>query len=101
MANIPMKRLPDDTYPDVATDAPGTFAWNVSLGGARRIVYVCPRGSLCSVPILPARNGNGAGWTWDGNEDRPTLTPSINCQPDREGGSCWHGFITNGEITGA
>lgn len=36
------------------------------------------------------QNGGVAQWDWDGNRDRPTFTPSVNC------GKCWHGFIRNG-----
>ena len=36
------------------------------------------------------QNGGNAHWNWDGNRDRPTLTPSVNC------GRCWHGYIRNG-----
>ena len=35
-------------------------------------------------------------WQWDGNEDTPTLTPSIRCGP--EGHTHWHGYITAGRI---
>ncbi len=38
-------------------------------------------------------------WTWDGNKDAPTITPSIRVlggsgQPD-----VWHGFLTAGKLT--
>lgn len=46
----------------------------------------------CSVPIGQQRDGKGNTWTWDGNIERPTLSPSIDC------GDCkWHGHIQNGE----
>lgn len=35
-------------------------------------------------------------WTWDGNVERPTLTPSIACGQPR--GSAWHGYLTAGMI---
>jgi len=31
-------------------------------------------------------------WGWDGNEDKPTLTPSILC-PNQ-----WHGHLINGRL---
>jgi len=31
-------------------------------------------------------------WGWDGNEDKPTLTPSIHA-PD-----LWHGYLTAGKL---
>jgi hypothetical protein len=36
------------------------------------------------------RNGGIAQWHWDGNRDKPTFTPSVDC------GGCWHGYIRNG-----
>lgn len=36
------------------------------------------------------QNGGIAQWAWDGNREKPTFSPSVNC------GSCWHGFIENG-----
>lgn len=37
-----------------------------------------------------AKNGGIAQWDWDGNREKPTFSPSINC------GKCWHGYIENG-----
>lgn len=34
-------------------------------------------------------------WTWDGNEDKPTLSPSIHTL------GCWHGFVRAGEMVEA
>ena len=36
-------------------------------------------------------------WQWDGNEDQPTLKPSITCGPTDS--PYWHGHIQNGMIT--
>ena len=36
------------------------------------------------------KNGGVAQWAWDGNRERPTFTPSVNC------GGCWHGSIRSG-----
>lgn len=36
------------------------------------------------------QNGGIAQWDWNGDPDRPTFSPSINCK------SCWHGYIRNG-----
>lgn len=32
-------------------------------------------------------------WGWDGNEDKPTLTPSLFRMPDK-----WHGHLTAGRL---
>lgn len=62
--------------------------------------FTCPRGNVCSgLPILGRtnmphdpqnQNGGRAHWTWDGNREAPTFTPSINCS------GCWHGHVKAG-----
>lgn len=49
------------------------------------------RSGWCSVNL----RGRGhdipqKSWAWNGDIDRPTLSPSINCA------DCWHGYIENG-----
>lgn len=74
-------------------------------GATGHLMFVCPNGKRCGVLIGPAPvpkpNPNAlAIWGWDGNADKPTLTPSINCIAEKDGkptGGCgWHGFITLG-----
>lgn len=63
--------------------------------------FQCPlRNRRCSSLVIAGRtdlkrdpqgaNGGIAQWDWDGNRDKPTFTPSINC------GGCWHGYIRAG-----
>lgn len=84
-----------DHSPCAADDKPARFG------------FECPRsGAMCSGLML--RNGPfsrtdmaqpaGRTWEWNGDRDKPTFRPSINC---RVGGKeCWHGFITEGQISG-
>lgn len=66
----------------------------------RRCYFPCPLrpGRDCHVllkpwPILAPT------WDWDGNREKPTLSPSINCNGN---GCCgWHGFIQAGQLVGA
>ena len=37
-------------------------------------------------------------WLWDGNEERPTLGPSIDCIDGNTGESLWHGYLENGHF---
>ena len=37
-------------------------------------------------------------WGWDGNEDKPTLTPSIHVFEGER--TIWHGYATAGELVG-
>jgi len=93
---------------------PGLFhiGWCFIEGGPRWrqlwVVLPCEGGELHGIPIKgPGSDppADRATWNWDGNEDKPTLTPSILTwrskdvnKPDtpdnRE--EVWHGFITNG-----
>lgn len=75
-------------------------------GATGHIMFVCPNGHRCSVLVGPQHvdrpeKGKLCIWGWDGNLERPTLTPSIDCRAtDEEGkptGGCgWHGHIING-----
>ena len=37
-----------------------------------------------------------ASWEWDGNEDLPTLSPSIACGPPKH--RDWHGYLKAGKL---
>jgi len=52
------------------------------------------RGHLGHVPITTEPEQTGA-WLWDGNEEAPTISPSINII------GSWHGFIREGKLTTA
>lgn len=76
-------------------------------GATAHILFVCPNQKRCSVLLGPVHvprpeDGKLNVWGWDGNLDRPTITPSINCIAEKDGkptGGCgWHGFITSGVI---
>lgn len=93
---IPMRRVEDV---DPKGGQPGDFEidppneWNKGS-----IHFICPNRRYCGVMI---RNGEFADtgvkrWGFNGNCDKPSLTPSINCSG--AAGCGWHGFITNGEM---
>lgn len=60
-----------------------------------RFGFECPKrtnGFMCS-GLLIRGMGNDAPsktWVWDGNREKPTFAPSINCI------GCAHGYIENG-----
>lgn len=58
------------------------------------IRFICPCG-CGNESWLPIRTvGETRGWSWDGDRDNPTLTPSVY----NTGMLCrWHGFLTRGE----
>ena len=74
---------------------PGCFEWLIwdDEKHPRRLHFVCPcgcgaiggvvvRGDATKEPI----------WEWDGNLDKPTITPSIRFLDK----CCWHGYLTAG-----
>jgi len=79
---------------DALTNA-GDFAYTVCDGGKNAgIQFLCPCG--CGenfyIPILGHRYSTGPCWAWDGDEDNPSLIPSIlQRTPCR-----WHGYLTDG-----
>lgn len=104
-----MKRDSRDVWPE---DVPvGTF--DIELGtiqgyaSTAHIIFVCPNNKRCTVLLGPTHVDRSAPdrlcvWAWDGNLEKPTITPSINCLAEKDGkptGGCgWHGFITNGVL---
>lgn len=77
--------------------APGTCEIVNSSDPAHiKLRYVCPCG--CGrLRIVHAKTGEKVQgcWAWNGDRNKPTLTPSINCLQ----GCKWHGFITDGVFT--
>ena len=58
---------------------------------------ILPSGSTCTIPLRPVPQtgrpiNGGHSWQWDGNEDKPTLTPSINAE------GSWHGWVRSGRM---
>jgi hypothetical protein len=105
-----LTRNTNDEWPDSVPI--GTF--DISVNGiegrpevSAHILFVCPNGKRCGVLLGPNFADRPAPdqpcvWKWDGNIDRPTITPSINCIAEKDGkptGGCgWHGYITDGEF---
>lgn len=85
-------------------NADGTFFRNDLPAGTASIVtyedgnhilnFVCPCGCGMACQLAIYIEGQSPhGWKWNGDRQRPTLTPSIA----QAGGTCrWHGFLTEG-----
>lgn len=96
MTPIPMVNI-GHTTPDHPA-VPGEYFIHRLEGGGHIAAFICPNGKHCGVPIKPAEpNAAGCAWDWNGNDDSPTLAPSINC--NGAGGCGWHGSIQNGVMT--
>ena len=61
----------------------------------RKHIYIWLPGTSGPTALQIRREGdNGVAriWGWDGNEDKPTLTPSIHWV------GTWHGFMRAGKL---
>lgn len=47
------------------------------------------------LPVVSGPNVSGKAWGWDGNEDMPTITPSIHAIGH------WHGWVRAGMLVEA
>lgn len=110
---IPMRNVgPDltDADPDTGShrswydgfdriEARGDWFWNLR-GGRRTMILAIPcalarrdwQWSMWSIGYV---NHSGASWSWDGDDQRPTLTPSLHAV------GIWHGWVRGGELVEA
>lgn len=88
----------------------GIFHWGTSVKEIkgreyrwRTLWHVLPSGDMGCIPIEPIpdpvrphlMHGNPPklhSWTWDGNEEKPTLQPSVWLK------GRWHGYFRNGRM---
>jgi hypothetical protein len=61
-----------------------------------RIAYWCPGCEHAHSIGVDAPLENGARWTWDGDEETPTFSPSINSGPGTR--SQCHHFVRAGMV---
>lgn len=67
--------------------------------------FHCPNGNECGLLPIAGKisfkrdgqnqNGGIAQWDWNGNREKPTFGPSIDCK------TCWHGYIIDGQCKNA
>lgn len=99
---IAMRRVADED----AIERAGDFAWmagQVGEDGVRYLAFAIPRPTESDpagwrwqlLPVKQGSNETGRHWGWDGNEDTPTLTPSIHAIGD------WHGWVRGGNLVEA
>jgi len=81
----------------------GAFGMVLGLDGEPAgISFTCPHG-CATVSTIPIRPGvSGACWDWNGDRDKPTLSPSIRRRRDVAHECGFHGFLQAGvwEICG-
>lgn len=66
----------------------------LSMGGS--IYFHCP-GCNALHPYRVSGEATGPMWTWNGDIERPTFTPSLLVNPGDPTSSC-HLFVTDGQI---
>lgn len=76
-------------------------ALDAAPGAEQTFSFQCPRHKRrCGNLVIAGRtdlkrdpqgqNGGVAQWHWDGNRERATFKPSVDCK------GCWHGYIRAG-----
>lgn len=82
VANFDAVEGPGDFYFEPVPTMPGETHLHIMLPGRAFICIGVARGASTTPKV----------WGWDGNEDKPTLTPSIHAVGH------WHGFLTAGVL---
>jgi hypothetical protein len=77
-----------------AIEVPGDFFFEPvqGMGGDTCLHIKIPGGAFISIGVQRGGPGGPKVWGWDGNEDKPTLTPSIHCIDH------WHGWLESGRL---
>ena len=113
MTEYPMKRFPDLVEgkrglfePEGKEYGIGAFSWYVGDDGVRYLTFFRPDkvwkrydGESIGPSTIPVNTGK---WTWDGNEEKPTISPSILNKTIPPGHDDWvetfHGFVKGGVL---
>ena len=86
----------------------GDFYWHFDEQNQRSLYFICPsktnpKGSDLCVITIAHENNNGASWSWNGDEDNPTILPSVlfsmvkTLEPETKE-EIWHGWIKQGKL---
>lgn len=82
------------------TEQPGDyFLTPPDEQGVRRFSFLCPCGcgDLCGIKVRADGKQQDGAWGWNGDEEKPTTTLSINVMTGPGGSaSHWHGYLTDG-----
>ncbi|TIT40201.1 MAG: hypothetical protein E5W76_17225 [Mesorhizobium sp.] len=74
----------------VLKERPGAFDFYTADGRERAgMIYICPCG-CGATGALAFRPAPSPSWEWDGNEEAPTLSPSVHHVGH------WHGYLRAG-----
>ena len=105
LARVSFHRLNYSPCPD--NERPARFGFECPRGRGRCTGLLIAGTVIYDVPLQSGKGGKPACWEWDGNRERPSFSPSINClahnpkDPNEKYAGCgWHGHIKNGAIVG-
>jgi hypothetical protein len=97
---IPARRVAD--YPACLQLGDFFLAGTDEHSQCLRLSFLCPCGCGMLAGIRVVRGGSPydaatralGAWGWDGNEDKPTVEPSIDIDHGH-----WHGYLKDGQFT--
>jgi hypothetical protein len=93
MKDVPARRLVD---PNALPKEPGEYkiVGEDFTHHKARLMFACPCGcgDILGALLGPEERKVPPVWKWDGNLDKPTVTPSIEFLA----GCRWHGHLTEG-----
>lgn len=91
-------KYPDDTR-DLRNE--GDWCWKRDDSG-RPFLFVCVVPGDDSPRLLPVTTSKAGQhkWNWDGNEETPTLSPSISARKGDHNQEIWHGYVKCGRFEG-
>lgn len=90
---IKSERVPH--FSDMVKPGQFTFYSRSGVEGHAGLTFLCPCGCGAYAGVR-FNSASEYGWNWDGNEELPTVTPSIL----RLDGCKWHGYLTAGFFVG-
>ncbi len=89
------------TFDEGDVVGPGAFLWDIQ-GARRSLVFILPGEDYYrSIQVVHGPAPGEQVWGWDGNEERPTITPSILAYDRDAPGQRvehWHGWLRAGRF---
>lgn len=65
--------------------------------GTREVMFYCPGCKVHHTMAIDKKNRSNAKWTWNGDRKKPTLSPSLLCNPDNPSTRC-HLHVEDGVL---
>lgn len=91
VTNLTSRAFGDDEK-EAASIERGDYEIITNADGHRWLWFCCPGPckTVTAIALRPTRPDVAQSWEFDGNDEAPTLTPSINHV------GCWHGWLSEG-----